>query len=115
MSVVSWFMANLGKAHWGAVKWMFEYLRGSLGTCLVYGGAGQEIEAKILGYSDANYAADQDRRRSTTGYVFKIWDVTVSWKVILQHVVALSTIKAEYIALTDAIKEVMWLKGLLNC
>ena len=62
MSVVSRFMANLGKAHWGMVKWVFKYLRGSLGTGLVYGGAGKEIEAKILGYSDADYAADMDRR-----------------------------------------------------
>jgi len=37
------------------------------------------------------------RRRSTTGYVFKIWDATVSWKASLQHVVALSTTEAEYI------------------
>ena len=95
MSVVSWFMENLGKAHWGAVKWMFKYLRGSLSSGLVYGGAEKEIEAKILGYFDVDYAADQDRRRSTTGYVFKIWDVTVSWKVSLQHVVALSTTEAE--------------------
>ena len=61
MSVVSRFMANPGKAHGGAIKWMFKYLRGSLGTGLVYGGAGKELEAKILGYSDANYAANQDR------------------------------------------------------
>ena len=46
---------------------MFKYLRGSLGIGLVYGGAKKEIEAKILGYFDADYAPDQDRRRSTTG------------------------------------------------
>ena len=89
MNVVSGFMGNLGKAHWVVVKWMFKYLRGSLCTGLVYGGAGNEIEAKILGYSDVEYAVDQDRRRSTTGYVFKIWDATASWKASLQHVVIL--------------------------
>jgi len=72
---------------------MVKYLRGLLGTSLIYGEAGQEIEAKILGYFDANYAADQDRRRSTTGYVFKIWDATMSWKASLQHV-TLSTTEA---------------------
>ena len=107
-------MSNPGKAHWGVVKWMFKYLRGSLGTGLVYGGVWKELEAKILGYSDADYAANQTRRRSTTGYVFKVWDAIVSWKAILQYVVALSTIKAKYIALAEAIKEAMWLKGLLR-
>jgi len=58
MSVVSQFMANPGKAHWSAVRWMFKYLRGSLGTGLVYGGAEKGIEAKTLGYFDADFAAD---------------------------------------------------------
>lgn len=51
---------------------MFKYLRESLGASLVYDGARKEIKAKILGYSDADYTTDQDRRRSSTGYVFKI-------------------------------------------
>nr|GEU47145.1 retrotransposon protein, putative, Ty1-copia subclass [Tanacetum cinerariifolium] len=38
----------------------------------------------------------------------------VSWKATLQHVVALSTTKAEYMALTEAVKEAIWLKGLLE-
>ncbi|GKA68634.1 hypothetical protein Tco_0768551 [Tanacetum coccineum] len=37
----------------------------------------------------------------------------VSWKATLQHVVALSTTEAEYMALTEAVKESIWLKGLL--
>ncbi|GJS82562.1 retrovirus-related pol polyprotein from transposon TNT 1-94 [Tanacetum coccineum] len=36
-----------------------------------------------------------------------------NWKATLQHVVALSTTEAEYMALTEAIKESIWLKGLL--
>ncbi|GJZ47817.1 retrotransposon protein, putative, ty1-copia subclass [Tanacetum coccineum] len=38
----------------------------------------------------------------------------VSWKETLQHVVALSTIEAEYMALTEAVKEAIWLRGLLE-
>ncbi|GKB26670.1 hypothetical protein Tco_0866071 [Tanacetum coccineum] len=36
-----------------------------------------------------------------------------NWKATLQHVVALSTTEAEYMALTEAVKESIWLKGLL--
>ena len=43
--------------------------------------------------------------------MFTIGGNTVSWKTNLQHVVALSTTEAEYIALTEAIKEALWLKG----
>ncbi|GKD92716.1 retrovirus-related pol polyprotein from transposon TNT 1-94 [Tanacetum coccineum] len=38
----------------------------------------------------------------------------VSWKATLQHVVALSTTKAKYMALMEAVKEAIWLKGLLE-
>lgn len=49
---------------------------------------------------------------STTGYVFTAGGNTVSWKTSLQHIVALSKIEAEYIALTEAVKEAMWLRGI---
>ena len=38
----------------------------------------------------------------------------ISWKSQLQHIVALSTIESEYIAATEAIKEALQFKGLLN-
>ena len=38
----------------------------------------------------------------------------ISWKATLQHIVALSSTEAEFVAATKAVKESMWLKGLLN-
>lgn len=52
--------------------------------------------------------------RSLSGYVFTIGGNVVSWRSSLQPVVALSTTEAEYISLTEAIKEAIWLKGLLK-
>ena len=34
LSVVSRYMANPGKEHWNAVKWIFRYLRGTSNACL---------------------------------------------------------------------------------
>ena len=79
-----------------------------------YGGAKVGENPSILGFSDADYAADLDKCRSTTGYIFKLWNSSISWKSSLQHVVALSTTEVEYIAVADAIKEAMWLKGLVG-
>ncbi|GJV38102.1 retrotransposon protein, putative, ty1-copia subclass [Tanacetum coccineum] len=38
----------------------------------------------------------------------------VSWNAMLQHVMALSTIETEYMALTEAVKEAIWLRGLFK-
>nr|GEX14380.1 protein argonaute 2-like [Tanacetum cinerariifolium]GEX98295.1 protein argonaute 2-like [Tanacetum cinerariifolium] len=63
--------------------------------------------------ANLDYAKDPDKGRSITEYVFMVHGCVVSWKATLQHVVALSTIEAEYMALTEAVKESIWLKGLL--
>ena len=54
-----------------------------------------------------------DNRRSTTGYLVMINNGAVVWKSQLQHTVALSTMKAEYMALTEATKELIWIRTLL--
>jgi len=49
-----------------------------------------------------------------TGYAFTIGNSLVSWKATLQPIVALSTIEGEYMALAEAMKEEIWLKGLIS-
>ena len=48
------------------------------------------------------------------GYVFTLSQAPVSWRSILQSTVALSTMEAEYMAMTEAMKEAIWLQGLLD-
>ena len=38
----------------------------------------------------------------------------MSWRSTLQFTVALSTIEAEYMAMTEAMKEALWLQDLLD-
>ncbi|GJZ29609.1 hypothetical protein Tco_0574256 [Tanacetum coccineum] len=66
------------------------------------------------GFVDSDYAMDPDKGRSITGYAFLVQGCVVSWKATLQHVMALSTTEAEYMALTEAVKEAIWLRGLLE-
>ncbi|RVW56848.1 Retrovirus-related Pol polyprotein from transposon TNT 1-94 [Vitis vinifera] len=46
------------------------------------------------------------------GLVYGVFGGEVSWKANLQSVVALSTIEAEYMAMTEAVKEAIWLRVL---
>jgi hypothetical protein len=66
----------------------------------------------LIIYVDSNFATDLDKRRSLTGYVFIIGGCVVSWRACLQPTVAQSITEVEYIALCDACKEAVWLKGL---
>ncbi|GJX08498.1 retrotransposon protein, putative, ty1-copia subclass [Tanacetum coccineum] len=57
---------------------------------------------------------DPDKGRSITGYAFLVQGCVVSWKVTIQHMVALSTTETECMALTEVVKEAIWLRGLLE-
>jgi hypothetical protein len=54
-------------------------------------------------------AGDKDSRKSTTRYVLTVGGITISWILKLQKVVSLSTTEAEYVAATEASKEMIWL------
>ncbi|KAG8475835.1 hypothetical protein CXB51_032770 [Gossypium anomalum] len=110
VSAVSRYMANPGKEHYKVVQWISRYLRGTTDVCLQFG----RTEDGVIGYVDADFAGDLDRRRSLTGYVFTIGGRAISWKATLQTTVALSTTEAEYMAITEACKEAIWLKGLFS-
>ncbi|GKE38680.1 hypothetical protein Tco_1462085, partial [Tanacetum coccineum] len=105
-------LANPVKNHWETVKWILKYLKGTADVGLVYG-RDQGKHVDVDGFVDADYAKDPDKGRSIIGYVFMVHGCVVSWKATLQHVVALSTTEAEYMALTEAVKESIWLKGQL--
>jgi hypothetical protein len=102
-------MNNLGEEHWEVVKWILRYLRGTANHALCFGGS----ETVLQEYFDSDMAGDKDSR-STTGYVFTIGGTTVRWISKLKKVVSLSTIEAEYVAATEASKEMTWLQRLME-
>jgi len=60
---------------------------------------------ECVGYIDSDYEGDFDKHRCTTGYMFTLSQVPVSWCAILQSTIALSTTEAEYMAMTKVMKE----------
>ncbi|CAL1406718.1 unnamed protein product [Linum trigynum] len=110
VGVVSRFLSKPGKEHWEAVKWILRYLRGSSKMSLCFG----DGEHVLVGYTDADMAGDVDSRRSTSGYLITLSGGAISWQSRLQKCVALSTTEAEYIAVTEACKEMIWMKKFLN-
>lgn len=111
VSMVSRYMNNPGKVHWQAVKWILRYIYGTVDVGLKFE-RNKTGGNHLVGYVDSDFAGDLDKRRSTTGYVFTMAGGPICWRSILQSTVALSTTEAEYMAVTEAFKEAIWLLGL---
>ena len=97
--------------HWTAVKRVLRYVSGSRTMGICFDGA---AELRALGYCDADWAGDVKDRKSTSGYIFMMGGSALSWASRKQTVVSTSSCEAEYIAMSTACKEWMWLKRLVS-
>ncbi|GAA0145952.1 transmembrane signal receptor [Lithospermum erythrorhizon] len=110
VGVLSRFLSQPRKEHWEAVKWTFRYLKGTSDMCICYDKQGAVLE----GFTDVDVAGDLDSKKSTSGYLFTFAGGAISWQSKLQRCIALSTTEAEYIAITECYKELLWLKSLFK-
>ena len=67
-------------------------------------------DGKLSAFSDSDWAGDLVDRRSTSGYVCTLGSAPISWKTRKQQTVALSSCEAEFIAITESIKELLYLQ-----
>jgi len=113
ISIVSRYIHDPDRDHWEAVKWILWYIKGTIDISLAFK---KDVASKqeCIWYVDSDYAGDLDKCQSTTGYVFTLSQSPVSWGSTLQSTIALSTIEAEYMSMTEAMKEAIWLQELLN-
>nr|KYP69047.1 Retrovirus-related Pol polyprotein from transposon TNT 1-94 [Cajanus cajan] len=93
VGVVSRFMSNPGRKHWEVVKWLLHYLKATSKIALCF----SKNDVILEGYSDADLGGCSDTRKSTPVFIFTV----VSWMSRLQKSVALSTTKAEYMAISE--------------
>ncbi|SGY22681.1 BQ5605_C008g05020 [Microbotryum silenes-dioicae] len=105
------FSRSPSEAAWGAIKHVFRYLAGTLshGLCYSHGDS-----APVIGYSDCNWGACVLSSKSTMGYAFLYAGGAISWSSRLQSRVADSTCDAEYLALSHAGKEAVFLRQLFG-
>ena len=67
-------------------------------------------------YVDADYGGctGRDTRRSTSGYVFMMAGGPVAWSSKRQATVALSTVEAEYVAMSRCAQQMVWMHSWLD-
>ena len=61
---------------------------------------------RIIAYSDSDWANDKETRISVTGFILYLLGVPISWKSKSQQGVTMSSSEAEFVALSEAAKEI---------
>jgi hypothetical protein len=102
--------------HWAALKRVLRYLKGTANVGLVYGQSRPNSDkVKFLGYSDSDWGADSHDRRSVSGVCVSMAGAPVVWSSRKQSVTAVSTMEAEYVAASEAAKDLLWVSNVLGC
>lgn len=107
VSVLSQFNCQHDRKIWTEAKHVLRYLKRSMDLALCF----RPTEEKLHGFVDADWGNCPLNRRSYTGVAFILAGAAISWESRKQRTVALSSTEAEYMGLTDAMKEAIYLIG----
>ena len=113
VSVLGRYIHSPSLKHWDAYLRIAKYLIRTKDFRIVYGTYDEGRRLALYGFSDSDWGADLDDRKSTGAYVFFLDGASCSWKVKLSATALLSTQEAEYVALSEATKEALCLRMLL--
>nr|GEZ06092.1 retrovirus-related Pol polyprotein from transposon TNT 1-94 [Tanacetum cinerariifolium] len=97
--------------HLHAVKRIFRYLRGTVNRGLWYL---KVSSVTLTAFADVDHVGCQDTRHSTSGSLQFIGERLISWSSKRQKSAAISSMKAEYIALSGCCAQILWMRSQLT-
>ena len=97
--------------HWRAVRKIIAYLNKTKNVGLVFVKDG---DRKLSVYVDADYANNDNDRRSVSGVAVMVGGTVVNASSIMQHCSTLSTSEAEYVAMAQGVKTALFTKAVLD-
>lgn len=100
------FQCNPQDVHYIMIKRILRYLNGTRSHKLKYDKVSENI---LESYVDASFRDDPTTGKSTTGYLIRYHGNIIAWRSRVQHSVAHSTTEAEYLAITDAASDILFL------
>ena len=111
VGIASRFNNNPGRAHFELLCRILSYLSTTKHYTLTFGNT--DIPNTVIGYSDSDWGGCPDTSRSTGGYVFVLNGAAISWQSKRLPICSSSSAEAEYITMSDASREAIWLRNLL--
>lgn len=107
---MSRFQEKPTETHWTYLKGILRYIRGTNDYELVYDG---KSDVSLDVFADSDWANDRIDRKSTTGYMVRVFENIVVWSSKKQSIVTLSSTEAEYVSACTAVQESVWIEKLL--
>ena len=90
--------------HWTLLKRLLQYLSGTRNLGLWYNCNSDELDAFV----DADFGGDPHTRKSTTGFVIRLFGCPIAWASRIQTCIAESSAEAENNAICDATHDVLF-------
>ena len=120
VSQVARFNHNPKRSHAAAVKTIIRYLKRTENMGMYVDPNPDDLHLTV--FCDADFAGlygrgperDETTAKSRTGYLVKLGGLPLIWRSQLQTAIALSTLEAEYQALSDCLRTVIHTKAMLT-
>ena len=109
--ILSQFVSAPTSVHYGHLLRVLRYLRGTASRCLFYS---RQSTLQLQAYSDATWASSPDDRHSVSGFCVFLGSSLIAWKSKKQTIVASSSVEAELRALAATIRELIWIRWILQ-
>ncbi|OQE59396.1 hypothetical protein PENNAL_c0325G00318, partial [Penicillium nalgiovense] len=114
------FLLNPGPKHLDAIDRVIQYLYQTRYYAIEYGAqmkdenSSLQLVAKSIEFaSDASFGDNRDRK-SSEGYICKLYGGPIDWKASKQKTITTSTTEAELLALSEAGKTIQWWRRVLE-
>ncbi|UYV72019.1 hypothetical protein LAZ67_9001568 [Cordylochernes scorpioides] len=108
VGTLSRYCDNYTRKHWEAGKRVLRYLKSTKDFGITYRSTG----TPLIAFSDASWASDIVDRKGVSGHLIILAGAPIIWRSTKQTVTALSTMESEYIALSSAVKDIIWVRNL---
>lgn len=110
VNIFSQFQANPGYPHWSGLLKLLGYVNCSKELKLNLTCSSTNLSA----YSDSDFAANRDDRVSMSGQLILLDRAPIHWRTGKQKSISLSTMEAEFVAITETSKEILWLNRVMQ-
>ena len=104
------FASNPSEEHLNCALYICRYLMGTKDYSLVYDG---DSKLGLIAGTDSDWASDPNTRCSQTGFFLKLANGIFLWQSQAQKTIAHSSTEAEYMAMSDCSRQVVWVRNLL--